>query len=54
MAKAKPIITLQFNCAHKQVVESRPNPRKVWPDPQMCVECKRKRPIIHIHYKVVK
>lgn len=30
-------------CGHKIVVSSRPNPRKDWPDPQMCETCKKKR-----------
>jgi hypothetical protein len=45
--KAK--ITLRLVCAHTIEMESRPNPRKDWPDPQMCPVHKKKFRVGEIH-----
>ena len=42
-------VTLRLVCGHKLVVASRPNPRKKWPDPQMCETCKKKQRVGEIH-----
>lgn len=48
LAKQAKVIKIMFECGHKIVVESRPNPRKIWPDPQSCVICKKKKRIVEI------
>lgn len=46
-------MTLRLSCGHKLSIDKRPNPRKVWPDPQMCSECKKKMRVVEIHQPTV-
>lgn len=48
MAKSKTEVELRLNCGHKMIAATRPNPRKVWPDPQTCSECKKKMRVVEI------
>lgn len=41
-------IRLRLQCGHWLAVDSRPNPRKKWPDPQTCEDCKGKRRVVEI------
>lgn len=47
ITKAKVVVWLQ--CYHKLYLDARPNPRKKWPDPQMCPTCKKKMRVVEIH-----
>lgn len=51
MADSKVEIEIRLSCAHRYKVEKRPNPRKEWPDPQTCPECKKKLRVTEIHTK---
>lgn len=41
---------LRLTCGHKIESNGRPNPRKRWPDPQMCETCKKKIRVVELHY----
>lgn len=51
MAEKKLKITLRLACGHELNVDSRPNPRKDWPDAQVCPTCKTKKKsrVVEIH-----
>jgi len=40
--------TLRLECGHNLGAETRPNPRKMWPDPQTCESCKKKKRVVEI------
>jgi hypothetical protein len=44
-------ILLRLECGHKIELDSRPNPRKVWPDPQFCETDKKKKRVVEINSK---
>lgn len=51
MTAKKPEITIRIRlaCGFEYAVDSRPNPRKAWPDAQTCPDCKRKHRVVEIH-----
>lgn len=49
MPKAKSVVRIRLACGHEFEVESRPNPRKEWPDAQTCPTHKRKHRVTEIH-----
>jgi len=50
---ADKLFELKMVCGHKLWTEKRPNPRKVWPDPQMCPTCKRKERVGEILHPIL-
>jgi hypothetical protein len=44
----KPTHTLRLECGHVIQTVGKPNPRKVWPDPQLCPTHKRKQRVVEI------
>lgn len=42
-------INLRLACGHTIKSDKRPNPRKVWPDSQLCEVCKKKERVVEIH-----
>ena len=42
-------VWMRLECFHILEQDTRPNPRKVWPGPQMCVTCKKKKRVVEIH-----
>lgn len=47
------LYVVRLNCGHKIESNGRPNPRKKWPDPQMCMDCKKKMRVVEIDYPTV-
>ena len=47
-------ITITLSCAHSFKTDSRPNPRKVWPDAIMCEVCRKKFRPVYIQTKTEK
>lgn len=39
---------MRLSCGHSLKTDKRPNPRKIWPDPQQCDKCKNKQRVVEI------